>query len=126
MLSPSARAQDMDRSTDLVVIREVPRLPPRPADAHKGTFGKVLLVAGSTGMSGAAVLAGRSALRGGAGLVHLAVPHSVEAVVSAGQPCYMVRPLPADEQGRVAAAAVPAVRELIRSASAVVTGPGLG
>src|SRR4051794_24218658 len=111
MLLPSARAREMVSSTDLVVTREVPQLPPRPADAHKGSFGKVLLVAGSTGMSGAAVLAGRAALRGGAGLVQLAVPQSVEAVVSAGQPCYMVRPLPSDGQGRLAAEAVPAVRE---------------
>ena len=47
-------------------IGTVPKLKPRPADAHKGDFGKVLIVAGSVGMSGAAALAGKAALRSGA------------------------------------------------------------
>ena len=58
-------------------ITAVPVLPPRPIDGHKGTFGKVLVTAGSMGYSGAAALTGRSALRGGAGLVRVAVPRSM-------------------------------------------------
>lgn len=116
----------MTSATAWVEVRDVPRLPPRSEDAHKGTFGKVLLVAGSTGMSGAAVLAGTAALRGGAGLVQLAVPSAVAAIVAAGQPCYMVRPVPADGDGRLSADAGPIVQELAASASAVAIGPGLG
>ena len=56
-----------DRSP--VVVTTVPSLPPRAPESHKGDFGRVLLVAGSRGMSGAAVLCGSAALRGGAGLV---------------------------------------------------------
>ena len=51
------------------IVEHIPRLGPRAVDAHKGDFGKVCIVAGSVGMSGAAALAGRSALRAGAGLV---------------------------------------------------------
>jgi NAD(P)H-hydrate epimerase len=112
--------------TPPTVITDVPRLPPRPADAHKGTFGKVLVVAGSTGMSGAAVLCGSAALRGGAGLVQVAVPEPVAAVVAAANPCYMTAWLPADGTGRLASAALPALLELAGQASAVVAGPGLG
>ena len=54
------------------IVREVPRLPPRPVEGHKGTFGRVLVVAGSIGMTGAAALVGRAALRAGAGLVRVA------------------------------------------------------
>jgi NAD(P)H-hydrate epimerase len=116
----------MQPAADLLVTRDVPRLPPRPPEAHKGTFGKVLVVAGSAGMSGAAVLAGTAALRGGAGLVQIAVPERVGPVVAAGQPCCTTAWLPADEHGRLARAALPAVLELARSATAVAAGPGLG
>jgi ADP-dependent NAD(P)H-hydrate dehydratase len=70
-------------------VTTVPRLPPRDPDSHKGTYGRVLVVAGSLGMSGAAVLAGSAALRGGAGLVTVACPAEVQPVVAAGNPCYM-------------------------------------
>jgi NAD(P)H-hydrate epimerase len=112
--------------TTPAVITDVPRLPPRPADAHKGTFGKVLVVAGSAGMSGAAVLCGYAALRGGAGLVQIAVPEPVAAVVAAGNPCYMTAALPADGNGRLDRSALPSLVELSGLASAVVAGPGLG
>ena len=61
----------------------LPRLPPRPADAHKGTFGTALIVGGSRGMTGAVALAGMAALRGGAGLVRLAVADRCLDVVAA-------------------------------------------
>jgi ADP-dependent NAD(P)H-hydrate dehydratase len=107
-------------------ISTIPVLQPRPREGHKGTFGKVLIVAGSVGMSGAAILAGLAALRGGAGLVQLAVPFPIQPIVAAAQPCYMVVPLPADEAGRLADAALEIVLELAGRADAVVVGPGLG
>jgi NAD(P)H-hydrate epimerase len=116
----------MTQPQNTIEIRQVPHLPARPADAHKGTFGKVLVVAGSVGMSGAAVLAGSAALRGGAGLVQLAVAEPIVPIVAANQPCYMTAPLPADAEGRVALPALGVLAQLVQSASAIVAGPGLG
>jgi NAD(P)H-hydrate epimerase len=108
------------------LVTEVPRLPARPTDAHKGTFGKVLVIAGSLGMSGAAVLSGSGALRGGAGLVQVATPESIVGIVAAGNPCYMTVPQPADGRGRLSRAAVSGLLETAAGASAVAAGPGLG
>jgi NAD(P)H-hydrate epimerase len=109
-----------------VTITEVPRLPPRRADANKGDFGRALVVAGSRGMSGAAVLCGGAALRGGAGLVRLAVPASLLPLVAPANPCYMTAPLPEDGAGRLAAAARDELLGLLPWATAVAVGPGLG
>ena len=67
-------------------VHSLPPLPSRLPDSHKGTYGKVLLVAGSRGMAGAAVLAARAALRGGAGLVTVAVPASLANALAIGVP----------------------------------------
>src|SRR3954471_20319083 len=77
----------------------LPTLRPREADSHKGSFGRALLIGGSRGMSGAISLAGKAALRSGAGLVTLAVPQSVQDVVASIEPSYMTKGLP-DEEGR--------------------------
>lgn len=100
------------------IVTDVPRLPPRDRDAHKGSFGKVLVLAGSEGMSGAAVLCGTAALRGGAGLVKLGVPVPITHLVAAQQPCFMVQGVLWD--------ALPRVLDLARAADVVVAGPGLG
>ncbi len=116
----------MTASSGPIPVHDVPRLAPRPVDAHKGTFGKVLVVAGSLGMSGAAVLAGSAALRGGAGLVQVAVPEPILPLVAAAQPCYLTVPLPADGHGRMALPALGVLSHLVDAASATVIGPGLG
>jgi hydroxyethylthiazole kinase-like uncharacterized protein yjeF len=98
-------------------------LPQRPDSGHKGTFGTVLVLAGSPGFPGAAALAARGALRGGAG--------RVKAAVAAGQagdgfPAEVIRvPLPVQEGGFGAEAAALAADQLA-AAEAVVCGPGLG
>jgi NAD(P)H-hydrate epimerase len=105
----------------------VPKLPPRPAEGHKGTFGRVLVIAGSRGMTGAAVLCGSSALRGGAGLVQVAVPNEVLSIVAAGNPCYLTAPFAQDMRGRFAGAAVDELVDLAATwADVVAVGPGLG
>src|SRR5712672_92450 len=76
----------------------------RAPDSHKGSFGHVLLLAGSLGKSGAAILAGQAALRGGSGLVTVATPNVVQPVVAAGQPEYMTEPLASTAAGTVALA----------------------
>jgi NAD(P)H-hydrate epimerase len=97
---------------------------PRAPDAHKGDFGRVLIVAGSRGKTGAAGLAARGALRAGAGLVTVATPASCLSVVAAYAPEYMTEPLDEDEDGTVAAAA--AGRVLALGPDVLVVGPGLG
>ena len=101
-------------------------LPDRPPDGHKGTFGHVLIIAGSRGMSGAAALAGCSALRGGAGLVTVAVPESIVPIVAAIEPSYLTLPLPEDADGRIAAGARAVIEPRLKSVDAVAIGPGWG
>ncbi len=104
----------------------LPQLPPRPRDAHKGDFGRLLVVAGSRGLSGAAVLCASAALRGGAGLVRLATPAGILPIVAAANPCYMTAALPEDEQGCVGLEGLADVRKLLESSTVAVIGPGLG
>ncbi len=101
-------------------------LPPRPADAHKGTFGRVLVVAGSQEYAGAALLAGLGAARTGAGLVCLASAESVGSRLLGLVPELTGMLLPEEAPGLVAP---PGWRRLGSEASdydAVVVGPGLG
>jgi len=107
-------------------ISELPALPPRPENSHKGTFGKVLVIAGSPGMSGAACLAGMGALRGGAGLVFLAIPESIQAIVSTVNPCYLTIPLPIDQQGHLSKESEAQFIDQIHGFDAVSIGPGCG
>jgi NAD(P)H-hydrate epimerase len=98
----------------------------RARDAHKGSFGHVLVVAGSRGKSGAAVLSGTAALRAGAGLATVATPVPAWIKVARGRPELMTQGLPATRPGTLARrAALPALR-FARTADAVVLGPGLG
>ncbi len=104
----------------------LPCLPRRAPDAHKGTFGTALIIGGSRGMTGAVVLAGMAALRGGAGLVRLAVADRCLETVAAYEPSYMTAPLPDDVDGRISAAAHTRIVELAGAATVVALGPGLG
>ncbi|MDA1051370.1 MAG: NAD(P)H-hydrate dehydratase [Planctomycetota bacterium] len=107
-------------------LSDLPILPPRLEDSHKGDYGKVLLVGGSRGMSGAIALAGMACLRAGAGLVTLAVPDRCLDVVASFEPSYMTVPLPCDEQGRLTVAAQEHLAELADTATCIACGPGLG
>ena len=102
------------------------RWPRLPHTAHKGTRGHVLIVAGSRGKTGAAVLAARGALRAGAGLVTVASVAEVQAAVSLALPEAMTRLLAADVDGRVDAAASGALAAIAADVDAIVAGPGLG
>jgi NAD(P)H-hydrate epimerase len=106
-------------------ITHVPKLPPRPRDGHKGTFGRVLVVAGSVGMSGAAVLTGMGAMRGGAGLVQVASPAPVQPIVCAHNPCLLTAHLPAEADGTLADQSEHLLA-LMLQAKVVAFGPGLG
>jgi NAD(P)H-hydrate epimerase len=118
--APGAPARAVD------IIRHLPHLPPRPLDSNKGAFGRILVVAGSRGMSGAAVLCASAALRGGAGLVRVATPEEVLPIVAAGNPCYMTAALPQDDQGQLADRAEAELLYLAQTNDVVAAGPGLG
>jgi ADP-dependent NAD(P)H-hydrate dehydratase / NAD(P)H-hydrate epimerase len=100
--------------------------PRRRAAAHKGEFGHVLVVAGSVGKSGAAVLAALGALRAGAGLVTVATPAPALPSVAAGAAEVMTEPLPVDDAGQLGEAAVQTALGLCAGKDALVLGPGLG
>lgn len=110
----------------LETITTLPALPVRRDEAHKGDFGRALIVGGSLGMSGAVVLAGLGALRGGAGLVYLAVPEGILASVAAGEPSYLTIPLPEDANGRLDKQARKALDDAAAGKNAVALGPGWG
>jgi len=108
------------------LVIDPPRLPRRAARGHKGTFGKVLVVAGSRGMSGAAALTARAALRSGAGLVQVACPAEVQAVVAGAFPAYTTFGIRQHADGSFGDGAAEAVLELATAADVVAIGPGLG
>ena len=112
--------------TDAYSPLPLPKLLPREATGHKGTYGKAVIIGGSVGMSGAVMLSGMSALRGGAGLVQLAVPKEILPIVAGYEPSYMTVPLAMDEQGKIDGGEWERVRGLCESATAVAVGPGLG
>ena len=100
-------------------------LPDREKTAHKGDFGKILLLCGARGYTGAAYLAAMGALRCGAGLVFLGVPESIYEIeaVKLNEP--VVFPLP-DRDGKLCEAAIPEILKRIPQMDAVLIGPGLG
>ncbi len=108
------------------VIDNISKLKPRAVDAHKGDFGKVCIIAGSIGMSGAAALAGRSALRAGSGLVRVATPKSVLPIVASIEPSFTTIALPEDSHGRISAKAINQILETINENDCLAFGPGLG
>lgn len=104
------------------IAREI--LPLRPTDAHKGSFGHVLAIAGSVGMAGAAMLASISSLRIGCGMTFLATPRSVLAGLPAEEVIY--RPMPETESGTLSKDAFDLLKTQMATAQAVILGPGLG
>lgn len=102
------------------------RLPARPLDSHKGTFGHALVVAGSRNYVGAAFLASQAAVRTGAGLVTLATPQSVYPMAATKLTEVIHQPLPEDDAGRFDPAGVDTLRESQRHYSSMLVGCGLG
>lgn len=105
----------------------LPTLPPRSPDAHKGDFGRLLVLGGSRGMVGAPAMAGHAALRAGAGLVTIGCPRSVYPILAAKVTCPMTWPLPETDAESIAEAAIaPVIARAKEEMTAVAIGPGLG
>ena len=100
-------------------------LPPRRADGHKGSFGRLLILGGSVGYTGAPYLAACAAVHSGCGLVYLGVPESIWAVEAAK--CEGAMPFPLSEKdGRLCLAALDKMQDKLRSCDVLALGPGLG
>lgn len=102
------------------------RMPDRRPDAHKGSTGHLVVVAGSTGKTGAAAMTAASALRAGAGLVTMAVPKSINSIVESLVVEAMTAPLPDDSKGMLDASAMDKIMDLTAGKNVVAMGPGMG
>ncbi len=98
----------------------------RERQAHKGSFGHCLVIAGSTGKSGAASLSANSAVRSGSGLVTVAVPEALHGIMEVKTTEAMTVPLPDSGSGYLGCQALPVLEKLLSGKSAVAIGPGLG
>ena len=103
-----------------------PLLRQRDRQAHKGAFGHCLVVAGSTGKTGAAALAANSAVRAGSGLVTVAVPERVHSILELKTTEAMTSALPDSGKGHLTDCSLSAVLQLLAGKDAVALGPGLG
>ena len=110
------------QTVDAAFARAV--LPSRRADGHKGTFGKLLVVGGAVGYSGAPYLTAEAAVRSGCGLVSLGVPESLWPVEAAKCAGAMPFPLP-EKEGRLSRRALPALLERLEGCDVLALGPGL-
>ena len=99
-------------------------LPARPRNLHKGNCGHLLIVAGSQGMAGAAVLCAQAALRSGVGLATIACPQSIVPILQTLAPCAMCLPLP-EENGALSKEAVEPLKGALKGKTAAVCGCGL-
>lgn len=104
-------------------VRDI--LPDRNPLAHKGDFGRIMLLCGSRGYTGAAALSALGALRSGAGLVYLGVPEDIYAIEAVKLTEPVVFPLPCKD-GKFAVSAVEQIQELLPRMDAVLVGPGMG
>ena len=100
-------------------------IPPRAAESHKGSFGHVLVIAGSIGKGGAAAMTALSCLRSGAGLVTLAVPESVQPIVAEKVTEVMTCPLAETDEKTIALSAMEKILDLSRDKEVLAIGPGL-
>lgn len=101
-------------------------LPLRNPNGHKKSMGRVLVVAGSAGMTGAAAMCAMSALRAGAGIVTLAVPESLNDILAVKLTEVMTKGLPETEESCLSMLAAPVIFELIKQHDLMILGPGLG
>ena len=125
---PAEVIESFDLKENLVTPEMAARLlPERPADAHKGTFGKLYLLAGSRGLTGAGALAAEAAMRSGVGIIRLGCPATLEPIYEIKLTEAMTRGLPdVGKKGALALRAFGSVMDDTKWAKAAAIGPGLG
>ena len=122
----TAQLEMPDPAADLLPAPEAVMIPERPKDAHKGTFGTAVVLAGSLGLTGAAYLAATGAARAGAGLVKLLVAGTIYPILATKCTEVMATPLAEVAPGAVGHAAYDSILRHLASAQVGVIGPGLG
>ncbi|MEW5768170.1 MAG: NAD(P)H-hydrate dehydratase [bacterium] len=124
---PPPLLKDAALKFHLLEEEEIASLMPRRAVwAHKGDCGRVLVIAGSVGMTGAACLSSQAALKIGAGLITLGVPESLNPICEIKLTEVMTRPLAQTEKGTLSLRAYSQLEDLLSKASSIILGPGLG
>jgi len=115
-----------DQWAPLLPVPSAVSLPVRPVDAHKGSFGTVVALAGSLGLTGAAYLCATAAARAGAGMVRLLVAQSIYPVLAVKCTEVMATPVAEVAPGAVGHSALDHILRVVNASSAAVIGPGLG
>ncbi len=123
---PDMAGVEYESGDGVISVRGQLRLPKRRSDTHKGDYGKLLLIGGSVGYSGAPCLCAEAAVRAGAGLVRLGVPEPVWPIAAVKCVEAMPFPLAADGDGHIAPEALARLQEETETADVIAAGPGLG
>ncbi len=125
---PSSVVGEEDIKLNLITEEEVKQIiPQRPPNAYKGTCGRVVLIAGSTGLTGAAYLSSLSSLRAGAGMAILGIPETLNPIFAVKLTEVMTKPLPdVRKRGVLALRGLGEIRELLKWGDCCAIGPGLG
>ena len=123
---PRPLLEDPELKTNLIGEAMVrPFLRPRNPESHKGTYGHALIIGGSSGMTGAVIMAAGTALRCGAGLVTAALPESLLPIAEASMVEVMTRALAQTSQAAIAREALPAIENMLGTSSVCAIGPGM-
>src|SRR5437879_3570954 len=122
----TAHLEIPDAGTTMLPAPDAVLIPARPRDAHKGTFGTAVVLAGSLGLTGAAYLSSTAAARTGAGLVRLLVADTIYPILAAKCTEVMATPVPEVAPGAVGHAAYDSILRQLAAAEAGIIGPGLG
>ena len=109
----------------MVKTKKLPKLNPRKSNSHKGSYGRVLVLAGSPGLTGAAYLCSKAALRCGSGIVTLGVPESLNPIMESKLTCVMTHPLPETKVSTLSNKGKKKIIKLCESHDVVALGPGL-
>lgn len=123
---PADLAAGLESELESIAAGELSALlKPRPPSSHKGDYGRLLIIAGSPGMTGAAALAARAALRAGTGLVTVGVPRSLNPILEGMVAEAMTLPLPETAEGTLSPGALGPILEFCRKVDGAALGPGL-
>ncbi len=109
----------------MIKVKKLPELAARKNDTHKGSYGRVLVLAGSPGMTGAAYLCSKAALRSGSGIVTLGIPESLNPIMEVKLTCVMTYPLPETKASTLSNKSRKDILKLCETHDAVALGPGL-